>query len=375
MTLPVILAIAGCAALLAGLFGGGVKAKEIVIPKLSTLPRILSSLAGLVLIGVAIRVSSIPIPSTEVVPTQIPLTEVTFTQISPTEVPVTQVPPTVTSTEQPHTPSAMVPIFPAQADSKSQAVFIHSVLSGNMSGSFSDIENNFSSDPRMLIFAMSNFNSPVNDVGVRNKHLVAVWYRGTQWSITNQDMGFMPQDAAFNIQILSESDNAFIQTATSANISNSWTVIDHPLAFDPNALVFAQPTWSPSGRRAKENIHPLGVWYTGSQWAILNLDGAPMREGAAFNVQILDESDRVFIHTTTTSNTEKNWTLIDSPLAYDVNKLVFVMPRGLPDNKEVNNVHPLGVWYSGSQWAIFNQNESDVMPLGTAFNILILDEK
>ena len=198
MTLPVILAIAGCAALLAGLFGGGVKAKEIVIPKLSTLPRIFSCLAGLILIGVAIRVSSIPVPSTEVAPTQIPLTEVPSTQISPTEGHPTQIPLTVTSTEQSHTSSSMVTAIPAPADPNSQVVFIHSVLSGNMSGNFSDIEHDFSSDPNALVFAMSNFNSPVNDIGVRNKHLVAVWYRGSQWSIINQDMGFIPQDAAFD---------------------------------------------------------------------------------------------------------------------------------------------------------------------------------
>jgi len=59
---------------------------------------------------------------------------------------------------------------------------------------------------------MSNFNSLANERGVRNKHLVAVWYTGSQWSILNQDMGFMPQEAAFNVQIFSEGDSAFIHT-------------------------------------------------------------------------------------------------------------------------------------------------------------------
>ena len=45
MTLPIVLAIAGSIALLIGLFGGGVKAKEIEGPKLSIGPRILSSFA------------------------------------------------------------------------------------------------------------------------------------------------------------------------------------------------------------------------------------------------------------------------------------------------------------------------------------------
>ena len=60
MTLPIVLAIAGSIALLVGLFGGGVKAKEIEVPKLSIGPRILSSLLGIGLIGIAIRLPDPP---------------------------------------------------------------------------------------------------------------------------------------------------------------------------------------------------------------------------------------------------------------------------------------------------------------------------
>jgi hypothetical protein len=64
--LPEILGIAGCVALLIGIFGGGVKAKEIEVPKISTLPRILSCIIGGLLIGVSIWLFTyppIPIPS------------------------------------------------------------------------------------------------------------------------------------------------------------------------------------------------------------------------------------------------------------------------------------------------------------------------
>lgn len=75
MTLQVVLAIAGSIALLVGLFGGGVKAKEIEVPKLSVWPRIFSSLIGTVLIGVAIWLPN-PLPSTESpITTPIPTTE------------------------------------------------------------------------------------------------------------------------------------------------------------------------------------------------------------------------------------------------------------------------------------------------------------
>jgi len=80
ITLPIVLAIAGSIALLIGLFGGGVKAKEIEVPKISIWARIFSSLVGVVLIGIAIRLpnpppadeppTSTPISIAEPAPTQ-----------------------------------------------------------------------------------------------------------------------------------------------------------------------------------------------------------------------------------------------------------------------------------------------------------------
>ena len=95
MTLPVVLAIAGCIALLVGLFGGGVKAKEIEVPKVSVATRIISGLFGVTLIGMATWISyaipsqpptTTPEPSITVIPTSV--------GISSTPVPPTQIPPT-----------------------------------------------------------------------------------------------------------------------------------------------------------------------------------------------------------------------------------------------------------------------------------------
>jgi hypothetical protein len=57
MTLPIVLAIAGSIALLIGLFGGGVKAKEIEVPRISAASRIFSILSGVAMIGIAIWLS------------------------------------------------------------------------------------------------------------------------------------------------------------------------------------------------------------------------------------------------------------------------------------------------------------------------------
>jgi hypothetical protein len=233
--------------------------------------------------------------------------------------------PTAAVTELPPTPGVMVTAAPTQRDIAGQTAFVQTAGSANMTAHWTSIKDPRASDPELLMFAMPNFNSPGSLRGVYNDHPVAVWYIESQWAILNQDMGFMPHDAAFNVQVLEPGPNAFVHQAAPSNIEGSWTVIDHPLASDRNALVFAMPNWSPPDGSMRYNFHPIAVWYTGTHWAIFNQDLAPMREGAAFNVQIVSPGMNAFVHTATDSNTLRNWTALDHPLAYDKTKLVFAM--------------------------------------------------
>ena len=287
----------------------------------------------------------------------------------------TPVQPNATLTKQPPTPAFMITSGPTQADVADQAVFIQSAMSGDMTGDGVSIDHALASDPNALVFAMPNFKRPDSHQeipGVYNDNPICVWYRGSQWVILNQSPVAIPFRAAFNVQILSTGRDAFIHTATSSNTSDYWTAIDSPLASDPNALIFATFNFSASVGRGKYNDHPIGVLYTGTQWAIFNRDLYPMPEGAAFNVQIVNAGMNAFVHTATSSNTTANWTTIDDPLAYDPNVLVFAMPRGAPGSNGVKNDHVIGVWHNKTQWTIFNQDRVD-MPEGTEFNILILN--
>lgn len=121
MTLPIVLAIAGSIAILLGLFGGGIKAKEIEVPKISAFPRILLILVGLSLVWASI---GLPFPGSQLsaelsMPTASPSLESVGVQpivdsvlptstptVYPTDTPVpsltptnTSIPPTATSTE------------------------------------------------------------------------------------------------------------------------------------------------------------------------------------------------------------------------------------------------------------------------------------
>ena len=58
MTVPVVLAIAGVAALFLGIWGGGIKAKEIEIPRAPIKARSTISIIGFVLIGISVWLST-----------------------------------------------------------------------------------------------------------------------------------------------------------------------------------------------------------------------------------------------------------------------------------------------------------------------------
>ncbi|HSL29692.1 MAG TPA: hypothetical protein VK900_10865, partial [Anaerolineales bacterium] len=283
--------------------------------------------------------------------------------------------PTATFADLPPTLDSMVPSAPTQPNVSGQAAFIHVEIAENMTGLWANINHPMAENPDALLFVMPNFNSPESPVGVYYRHHHAVWYRETQWAIRNQGAGGMSHATAFNVQIMNPGEHAFVHTATAQNSSEDlmWTRIDHRDASDRNALVFATQNWSPPGGRTKDNNHPIGVKYVDSQWVIFNLDGFPIQEGAAFNVQILlNPGMNAFVHKATTENTRNNWTTLDNPLAYDPRMLLFVMPRVSPDTDGVFSKQPLGVWHNGTQWAIFNQDNTVAMPVGAEFNVLIL---
>ena len=106
LTLQIVIAIAGSVALLIGLFGGGVKAKEIEVPKISALARIFSSLVGIILIGVAIQLPSLTPQAEQPTPTPIPSAPQPMTDTLPTATNVPTATPINTPTNAPPSPTA-----------------------------------------------------------------------------------------------------------------------------------------------------------------------------------------------------------------------------------------------------------------------------
>lgn len=72
-----------------------------------------------------------------------------------------------------------------------------------------------------------------------------------------------------------------------------------------------------------------------------------------------------FVHTTNQSNNVQNYTLLDFAGLNNMPNMVVVAEQQ-PDGT-LNN-RPIGVWYNGSKWSVFNQDRQ-AMPMGVKFKI------
>jgi hypothetical protein len=82
---------------------------------------------------------------------------------------------------------------------------------------------------------------------------------------------------------------AFIQRAVSTNSSGNVTFIFNPVCDgDPNAILIVTHNWTAdTNSTSKYNTTPVGVYYTGANWAIFNEDSSAMQPGRAFNVMVI----------------------------------------------------------------------------------------
>ncbi len=170
----------------------------------------------------------------------------------------------------------------------------------------------------------------------------------------------------------------FVQFATAANTGGNATLIDHPLTnSNANAIIIVTPNFNP-GNTATDvyDDHPIGVSFTGDNWIIFNQDLAAMPVNASFNVLIPNPGAGVFVQTASAGNTEclfSQCTRIDNPLSNNnPNAILLVTPNFNPGlSGGVLDNHPIGVYYNGTKWDIFNQDLA-AMPNGASFNVMIL---
>ncbi len=260
------------------------------------------------------------------------------------------------------------------------ARFVHTATATNTSGSSTYIDHPLTNNnPNAIVLVTQNYN-PGGVGSTYNNHPIGVYYSGgsKKWAIFNQDIAAMPTGAAFNVLIPATGADVFVHTATTANISGNYTLIDHPLTNNnPTAILLVTQNWNPGGVGGTNNNHPIGVWYASGakKWSIFNQDLANMPDGADFNVLIPPTGSDTFVHAATADNTSGHVTYIDHPrINENPNAMVLVTQNWNPGGVGgTYNDHAIGVYYSSGakKWAIFNQDFAN-MPDGADFNVSIL---
>ena len=166
---------------------------------------------------------------------------------------------------------------------------------GNISGNTTSIDHpSLNGNANALCQATQNWN-PGGGGGTYNAKHIGIYFTGNRWAIFNQDRSAMPAGAGFNIRV-APSNRSFVHRAAPDNVQGHVTTIRRPgLDGNPEAMLLITPNWNPGGSGGVYNDHPVGVYYTGSQWAIFNQDLKPIPAGAAFNVEIVGAPE-AFVH-------------------------------------------------------------------------------
>jgi hypothetical protein len=287
--------------------------------------------------------------------------------------------PTATATTAPHQPTATAtntPPHPTPTNTPTPAppYFIQKATASNSTYDYTVINNPYTNgNTNAKLMVTPNWNPPGNS-GTYDNHPIGVYYTSGKWAIFNQDGTSIPTGATFNVWVVPNSDNPFVWTAGTNTTSSDYTTINMPsLNGDSSAWLLVTPNWNPGGSGDIYDNHPIGVFYTGSQWAIFNQDLAAMPNGAAFNV-VNVETVGGYLATATASNSTSDYTTLPTALTSGrTTALIFITANWNPNggSTDVYNNHNTGVWYTGSGWAIFNQDHAAV-PNGAAFNTTTL---
>ena len=127
-------------------------------------------------------------------------------------------------------------------------------------------------------------------------HNIGVWYDWAdkeKWAIFNQDRTVVAAGATFEI-VVPPASESFVHRADPGNTFGNTTYLQDSLTDGhPDAVVSVTHNWNPGGGWGVYNNHPVGVFYDkkAQQWAVYNIDGAPIPEGVAFNIAVSEGAE------------------------------------------------------------------------------------
>jgi hypothetical protein len=175
------------------------------------------------------------------------------------------------------------------APANKKSMFTHTATDANSRGDYTYISDPaIDGDPNAVVLVTESTDRK-NARGASYDHNIGVWYEGAnekKWAIFNQDRAAIPAGTTFEV-IIPPASETFVHHAKLDNTVGNSTYPNNPLTVgEPDALLTVTQNWNPGGGRGVYNDHPIGVIYEADirMWAIYNRDGAPMPDGAAFNI-------------------------------------------------------------------------------------------
>src|ERR1017187_3560954 len=88
----------------------------------------------------------------------------------------------------------------------------------------------------------------------------------------------------------------------------------------------------------------------------------------------VDTATPVFVHRATTANISAHITFIDNPYCNGQPNAILLVTHNWSQDTAANRyeVSPVGVYYTGTGWAIFHEDDTTAMPVGRAFNVMVI---
>ncbi len=269
--------------------------------------------------------------------------------------------------------------------------YVHVATAANISGSHDEYTKldhpqlNDNPDARLLV--TQNWNPPLGS-GVYNDHEVGVVFianysGGGSWYIYNEDATAIPVGAAFNVLVMGGDSLSFVHLSNDINTSGRATRLN---PIDPDCLLCPSSTLMLYTHTATfEGIpggsfnHHSSIVYGSPSYSIVteNADSCCldlMPTGVFFNVLIAKSPDIAsslgwsFEHFASAGTNSGNSTFLDHPeLNGRAGAVVFVARAG---PVLVSSAHVLGVWFTGSVWAIFFQDHATMIE-NSLYNLYI----
>ena len=245
----------------------------------------------------------------------------------------------------------------ASTISADASVLDHPDLNGNPNANFIVTHN------------LSNGGTQYND------KITGTYYNGSQWYVYNEDSSGMIEGSSYNIYI---PQGGKMISAEADGTSYDLQLNDPAINGNPNAVILYATYYNPNSVR---NNHNYGFWYsdTTERWSIYNEETTTNIPADAVFSLLIDEGTgnaTAFSHVTTAGNTSANYTIIDHPSLNGKPEAYPVISHNWGTTGDSWNTvmdHTLGVWYNGSNWTIYTEDNS-VMPEDVKFNIYVADE-